>query len=151
MFTQPSHPWKWEHAVCRLLVRRKRVKRTITSYCVNPFPFFSFYAKQSDWKIFENFQYWSLNPFASNIGYFFLTTSILSREDLIIRITDTRRRMRTKKFWSRSVGGFVTFLMRIRIQLRIRLLSSVTLRMQNNYFFAYFFLITYPQAHYLQS
>jgi hypothetical protein len=38
------------------------------------------------------------------------------------------------------------------IFVRIRLLSSVTLRMQKNYFFpSYFFLITYPQPHYLQS
>jgi hypothetical protein len=35
---------------------------------------------------------------------------------------------------------------RIRIQLWIRLLSSVTLRMQKK--ISYFFLITYPQAHY---
>jgi hypothetical protein len=37
------------------------------------------------------------------------------------------------------------------ILMRIRLLPSVTLRMQKNIFFSFFFLITYPQAHLLQS
>ncbi len=39
---------------------------------------------------------------------------------------------------------------RIRIQLWIRLLASVTLNHAKNYYFSYFFLITYSQAHYLQ-
>ncbi len=39
----------------------------------------------------------------------------------------------------------------IRIQLRIRLCSSVTLRMPKNCVFSYFFLITYQQAHSFQS
>ncbi len=54
-------------------------------------------------------------------------------------------------FWCGSGCRICTSDQWIRIQLRIRLLSSVTLRMQKNYFFPYFFLITYPQAHQLHS
>ncbi len=47
--------------------------------------------------------------------------------------------------------GTRDILVQIRIQLRKRLLSSVTLRMQKKFFFFIFFLITYSQAHYLGS
>ncbi len=54
--------------------------------------------------------------------------------------------------YSLSVLGIRDILVRIRIrtQLCIRLLSSVTLRMQKKFFSHFFsFLITHPQAHYL--
>jgi hypothetical protein len=68
-----------------------------------------------------------------------MNKAVLAIRGILVRIRTSDYRIRASDYRIRASD----YRIRLRIQLRIRLLSSVTLGMQ--------FIITYQQAHYLQS